>query len=83
MTRHKREKEMAVSTQYFKDLAERVFFTAAEAALAVGVLEIADPDVVPPEAWYTVPLAALAASLKGLVAKKVGNSESASTVPTV
>ena len=68
---------------YVKDLVERIFWTAAEAALAVGVLEIADPDIVDPKAWWAVPLASAAAALKGLVAKKVGKPESASTVPSV
>jgi len=68
---------------YVKDLVERIVFTAAEAALGLVVIEIADPDIVDPQAWWAVPLASAAAALKGLVAKKIGKPESASTVPSV
>ena len=67
---------------YVKDLAERTAFTAAEAAAALLVVELSS-DAVPTEAWWAVPLAALAATMKGLFAKKLGRPESASTVPSV
>lgn len=79
MTRHKREQQMS---QYLKDLLERTVFTMLEAAAALVAVQLSS-DAVPDEAWWAVPLAGLAAVIKGFAAKKVGSSESASTVPSV
>ena len=69
-------------SDYLKDLVERVVFTAVESALALLAVELADPDLVDSQTWWAVPAASLLATLKGLVAKKVGNPETASTVST-
>jgi hypothetical protein len=82
MSRHKKENEMSATSLYLKDLAERTLFTGAEAAVGVFVADQA-VGAVPGEAWWVVPVAMLAAALKGVLAKKVGRSESASTVPSV
>lgn len=63
---------------YFKDLAERVGWTAAEAAVAVVAVEAGDWPL-----WIAVPVATGLAAVKGFIAKHVGRSESASTVPSV
>jgi len=65
-------------SKYVKDLVERVGWTAAQAG--VGVLIIANTDA--PTAYAAVIAAALAL-VKGFIAKKIGNKESASTVPSV
>ena len=73
---------MSTTSLYLKDLAERVVFTAVEAAAGLLVIELSTGDV-PTQAWWAVPLAAAAATLKGFLAKKIGRSESASTAPSV
>ena len=66
-------------TKFAKDLAERVLWTAAAAALAV--LAPALMDKVPAEYAVLVPvLAAAVSAAKGFVAKNVGDPESAGTV---
>ncbi len=65
-------------TKYVKDLLERTGWTALEAG--VGVLAVENFD------WakgWAVPIAFGVAFLKGIVAKHVGNSDSASTVKSV
>lgn len=65
-------------SKYLKDWLERVAWTAAQAAVGVVVVEVNDLDQ-----WWVFPIAAALAGLKGFIAKKVGNSDSASTVPSV
>lgn len=61
-----------MSKKFLKDLAERVGFSAAYAATSVLVVELGDL----PYEWAPVVVAALAA-LKGVLAKRVGDPESA------
>lgn len=64
-----------MSQRYIRDLMERVIWTGAQAAAAAIVVGLTDAA-----GWWVVPLASLAATLKGLAARKVGDPESASTV---
>lgn len=64
--------------KFAKDLLERVGWTAAQAG--VGVITVEALNV--PVEWAAV-VAAVLAVVKGFIAKKVGNSDSASTVPSV
>lgn len=64
--------------KFTKDLIERVGWTAAQAG--VGVLIVANTDT--PTAYAAV-IAAGLALVKGFIAKKIGNADSASTVPSV
>jgi len=65
-------------TKFLKDLAERMFWTGAQAALAIVSVDALDiPQT------YVIPIAIALAFIKGIVAKHVGNSDSASTVPGV
>lgn len=60
------------------DLLERAGWTGAQAAVAVvSVEELGLPE------WAVIPVAIGLAAVKGLIAKHVGNRESASTVPSV
>lgn len=65
-----------VSKKYLQDLAERVFWTAIQGGLSVVTIEALDL----PE-WLIIPLATALAVVKGVAAKKVGNSQTASTLP--
>jgi len=65
-------------SKFWKDLIERVVWTAAQAG--VGVLIVANTDT--PTAYAAVIASALAL-VKGFIAKKVGNKDSASTIPSV
>ena len=67
-----------MSKTFFKDLLERVFWTAIQAGL--GVISVEQFDI--PKIWV-VPIAFGLAILKGIVAKNIGNPDSASTVPSV
>lgn len=58
------------------DVAERVFWTAMEGGLAGGVTYAAD---LPP--WAMLPLMVLAAFAKAYVAGRIGQPNSASTLP--
>lgn len=58
-----------------KDWLERVLWTLAQAVLAILIQQVADL----PYEWVPI-LTAVLAAIKGLVAKKVGDPESASTV---
>lgn len=60
------------SKKYLIDLAERVLFVGAYAATSELIVEAADID----QAWAPILMASLAA-LKGLLAKKVGDPDSA------
>lgn len=59
-------------SNFSKDWAERVFWTAVQAVVAVVAVEVTNLDYV----WVPVATAALAA-VKGFVAKQVGNPETA------
>lgn len=62
--------------KYRWDLLERIFWTAAQGALATVTVEGYDwPQ------WLIIPIMAGLAFLKGLVAKKIGDSGTASTLP--
>lgn len=65
-------------SKYFKDWLERVAWTAAQAAVGVLIVETQDLDQ-----WWVFPIAAGLAGLKGFIAKKIGNPDSASTVKSV
>ncbi len=61
-----------MNTKYVKDLAERVFWTAAEAAVAyVSVDQLNIPKV-----WVPVVATGLA-FVKGIIAKHIGDSNTA------
>lgn len=64
--------------QWTKDVLERTAWTAAEAGLAYGITEVSSV-----KASWAIPIAAALAYVKGLVAKHIGNPDSASTVPSV
>lgn len=59
-------------SKFAKDLAERVLWTAVQAGLAVLAVEVTNLDY----AWVPAATVALAVA-KGLVAKKVGDPDSA------
>lgn len=59
------------------DVAERVFWTAVEGAIAGGVAYAADLS-----AWAMFAVLILAAFLKAYVAGKVGQPNTASTLPS-
>jgi hypothetical protein len=67
-----------MSKTFFKDLLERVFWTALQAGL--GVITVEQFDI--PKAWVPV-IAFGLAIIKGFVAKNIGDPDSASTVPSV
>jgi hypothetical protein len=67
-----------MSSTFFKDLLERVFWTALQAG--IGVISVDEFDL--PTAWIPV-IAFGIAIIKGFVAKQIGNPDSASTVPSV
>lgn len=69
---------MKVKTKkYLIDLGERVFWTAAEVAVAVVSVEVGNIDPA-----YSVPIAAGVAVLKGYVAKHVGSDSTAALLPS-
>lgn len=61
---------------YLIDLAERTFWTLAQVTVGIVSTELADID-----SAYAVPIAAGLAVVKGLVAKKVGSSNTAAMLP--
>jgi hypothetical protein len=65
-------------SKFGKDWLERVSWTAAQAAVGVLAVEVGGLDV-----WWAVGAATALAALKGWVAKRVGNPESASTAKSV
>lgn len=67
-----------LSKKFLLDLAERAGWTLAEAAVGFAITETSSLDTV-----YAPVIATALAALKGIVAKHVGNKDSASTVPTV
>lgn len=62
-------------SKFSKDWLERVLWTLVQAVLGVAVVAVADLDYV----WVPIVAAALA-GLKGVVAKKVGDPQSAATL---
>lgn len=65
-------------TKYLKDLLERMFWTGAEAAVAIVSVDSLDI----PKTWV-IPIAIVLAMVKGVIAKHVGDDDSASTVKGV
>lgn len=61
---------------FTRDWLERVGWTVAEAALAVVAVEVAELEGV-----YVPVIAAGLAALKGLVARQMGDPDSAATLP--
>jgi hypothetical protein len=62
--------------RFWLDLGERVAWTAAQVALAGVTVDAFDLP-----SWAVLPTAAALAALKGLVARRVGSSDSAATLP--
>jgi len=62
-----------MTKRWLKDVSERVFWTAAEAGIALATTEVANLG----SSW-AIPIAAGLALVKGYVAKHVGNRETAS-----
>lgn len=69
---------MKFSKKFLLDLVERVAWTAAQAGLGVVTVEAAHLPVA-----YAPVIALVLAAVKGFVASKVGNKDSASSVPSV
>ena len=61
---------------WVRDAAERIIWTAVQAGLGVALVLIADLDL----AWTPV-VATVLAAVKAAVARRVGDSHSASTLP--
>ena len=62
---------------YWRDLTERVFWTAVQAGLGLVTVEALGVPVA-----YAAVVATVLAVVKGLVARKLGDPDSASTLPT-
>lgn len=60
-------------SQFWKDWLERVLWTLAQAALAVLAVAVTDLPY-----WWVAILTPLLSALKGFVAKKVGDGNTAS-----
>lgn len=62
--------------KFWKDWTERVLWTAAQAVVGVGIVEVtslsSDSNV-----WWAALLIPALSALKGLVAKKVGDPDTA------
>lgn len=67
---------MRPSNEFYVKLAERVFWTAAQAGLAVVITALTGISA----AWVA-PVATLLAVVKGFVARKVGDPQSPATLP--
>lgn len=61
-----------MNKELISDIAERVLWTAAEAAVAVLAIHTADLDPM-----WVAPAAALLAALKGFIAKHIGDDSAA------
>lgn len=61
---------------YVKDLLERLLWTIAQVTVGVLVVESAGWD-----AWWAVPVAGVLMVAKGFIAKKIGDPNSAATLP--
>ena len=59
-------------SKYQSDLLERVFWTAAQAAVAVFAIHAASIDPL-----WAVPVASTLAVVKGLIAKRIGENNAA------
>lgn len=66
--------------KFWKDVAERVVWTFAQAFLAAWVITGGSKAL---ESASIAGAAAVAALLKGVAAHKIGDPESASTVPSI
>lgn len=66
------------SKQFWKDWSERLLWTLAQAGLGLVSVEMLDLPL-----WAVPLVAAGLSAAKGIVARKIGNPDSASTVPTV
>ena len=66
-----------MNKQYLTDLIERVLWTAAEAGIAYALVSIQGAND-----WWVIPVATCLAAIKGFVAKKIGDSNSAATLPS-
>lgn len=62
----------------WKDIAERTFWTAAEAGVAYLGAKLVDA----PQEWI-IPVASALAVLKGWIATKIGNKDSASLTANI
>ncbi|WP_329615002.1 hypothetical protein OG244_19375 [Streptomyces brevispora] len=65
-----------MNKQLLFDAAERAGWTGAQAALGVGITELADIPV-----WWAAPVALALASAKSWVAGRLGRKGTASTLP--
>lgn len=72
--KHRRETKLKL-TEFWKDWLERVFWTLAQVVLAVLIKEVGNLD-----GAYIPAIAAGLAALKGFVARKVGDPDSAATL---
>lgn len=82
-----------MTNRFWKDLLERCFWTFVQTFLALFVAQLAAGTVDEwsgIDAWFTAlraagvgAVAATLALLKGLIASRIGNPESASTVKSV
>jgi hypothetical protein len=62
---------------FILDMAERVMWTALQAAAAIGAVVLAD---LPPA--YVAVIAPALAAVKALAARKLGDKDSAATLPS-
>jgi len=62
--------------KYIIDLVERVVWTGLETVSAAGIVEAFDINVA-----YTAPIAVGLATVKGILAKLIGSSNTAATLP--
>lgn len=58
------------------DALERILWTGAESAVALGAVWLAEVDT-----WWALPIGVAVATLKTLIAKRLGQSGTASTLP--
>ena len=65
-------------SRFPKDLLERAFWTGAEAAGALITVDQLDLDD-----WLIIPVGVALAALKALIARRVGKTDSASTIPSI
>lgn len=66
----------AVVQRFPWDALERIGWTALQGVVGLVVVELADVDM-----WWALPVASALAALKALIAKKVGQPGTASTLP--
>lgn len=69
---------MPIDKKYLADVSERVVATAVEAGISYGIVELANI-----KASWVIPLTAVLAYAKSLVAKFIGNKDSASLTKSV